>query len=382
MTIQNTYQPLGNFIRKVDNRNRDLKVTKLYGVNLQKEFIPSVANIIGTDLSTYKVIKRGQFGCKFMSVGRDGILPISLMTEDEPAIISGAYYSFEVNDENVLLPEYLMMWLRRPEFDRQLWFYSGGDVRGGVTYDDFCMMPIIIPPIAEQRAIVAEYAAVQHRMEVNKRLIAKLEETAQTLYKKMFVDGVDKENLPDGWKMGTLGEYCKKMTSGGTPNRNHNAYWNKKDFPWLKSGEVHNNVIIDVEEYISQEGLICSSAKLIPSGTVVMAMYGATAAQVGYLDCETTTNQACCNMICYNKQDAAFLFFHLLYCQDDIKRLANGGAQENLSQELIASQQIILFDDDNKKRPFVSILDHLILAYKEIKLCKELQSLLLARMGR
>lgn len=203
-----TYQPLGNFIRKVDNRNRDLKVKNLVGLTIEKAFIPSVANIIGTDLSNYKVIRKRQFACSLMQVSRDGKMPIAMFAEEE-GIMSPAYPMFEVADEKVLLPEYLMMWFARSEFDREASYYAVGGVRGSLEWDDFCAMRIPVPPIAEQRAIVAEYAAVQHRMEVNKRLIAKLEETAQTLYKKMFVEGVDKKNLPDGWRMGTLGEVCE-----------------------------------------------------------------------------------------------------------------------------------------------------------------------------
>ena len=376
------YKRLGDYIREVNVRNRDLKVTNLLGVNLSKQFFPSIANIIGTDLSKYKIIEKGQFGCKFMSVGRDGILPISLMQDDKPAIISSAYYVFEVKDQEVLLPEYLMMWLRRPEFDRQLWFYSGGDVRGGVNYDDFCEMPIIIPSITRQREIVSEYETLTNRIRLNNQMIQHLEATAQALYRKTFVDNIDKENLPEGWRMGTIGEFCKEMKSGGTPSRSRKEYWNKKDFPWLKSGEVHNNVITTVEEYISQAGLDNSSAKIIPQGSVIMAMYGATAAQVAYLNCDATTNQACCNMICYSKEDAAYLFFHLLANQEDIKKLANGGAQENLSQELIAQQPIVLLDDNEKKSLFVPILDNLIVLYKENEKLTELQSLLLAKMGQ
>ena len=376
------YKRLGDYIREVNVRNRELKVTNLLGVNLSKQFFPSIANIIGTDLSKYKIIKKGQFGCKFMSVGRDGILPISLMQDDKPAIISSAYYVFEIKDQNVLLPDYLMMWLRRPEFDRQLWFYSGGDVRGGVNYDDFCEMPIAIPSITRQREIVSEYETLTNRIHLNNQMIQHLEATAQALYRKTFVDNIDKENLPEGWRMGTIGEFCKEMKSGGTPSRSHNEYWDKKDYPWLKSGEVHNNIIISVEEYISKLGLDNSSAKVIPQGSVIMAMYGATAAQVAYLDCDTTTNQACCNMICNNKEDAAYLFFHLLANQDDIKKLANGGAQENLSQELIAQQPVLIISDNKVKSLFVPILDNLIVRYKENEKLTELQSLLLAKMGQ
>ena len=111
-------------------------------------------------------------------------------------------------------------------------------------------------------------------------------------------------------------------------------------------------------------------------------MYGATAAQVAYLNCDTTTNQACCNMICNCKEDAAYLLFHLLANQEDIKKLANGGAQENLSQELIAQQPIVLLNDNEKILMFVPILDNLVVLYKENEKLTELQSLLLAKMGQ
>ena len=306
------YKRLGDYIRQVDVRNTDLSVNRLLGVNLSKQFFPSIANIIGTDLSKYKVIKRNQFGCKFMSVGRDGILPISLLKDDEPAIISSAYYSFEVKDESILLPDFLMLYFRKPQFDQELWFRSGGDVRGGINFDDFCDMPLLLPSIEEQRHIVEQYQTIERRIRTNEQLIAKLEDTAQTIYRHMFVDGIDTNNLPEGWRMGTIRDFCKDIKSGGTPSRDHDEYWNKRDYPWLKTGEVQNNIVVEVEEYISKQGLENSSAKMVPCGTVVMAMYGGgTVGNVAYLNCATTTNQACCNMICHSQDDAAYLYFHL-----------------------------------------------------------------------
>ncbi|MBO5133093.1 MAG: restriction endonuclease subunit S [Paludibacteraceae bacterium] len=377
----NEYKRLGDYIREVNTRNRDLKVTNLVGLTIEKAFIPSVANVIGTDLSTYKVILKEQFACSLMQVSRDGKMPIA-MFEDDTAIMSPAYPMFEVIDKSKLMPQYLMMWFSRKEFDREASFYAVGGVRGSLTWKDFCDMKLPIPSIERQREIVAEYETLSKRIRLNEQMISKLEETAQTLYRKMFVDGIDKENLPDGWRMGTIADFCKDMKSGGTPSRTNNLYWDKKEYRWLKSGEVHNNIIVDVEEYISKEGLDNSSARLIPVGTVTMAMYGATAAQVAYIDCETTTNQACCNMICHTKNDAAYLFFHLLANQEDVKKLANGGAQENLSQELIAQQPIVIFDDESIKSNFTTILNELILRYRENKKLIELQSLLLAKIGQ
>ena len=374
-----TYQRLGDYIREVNVRNRDLKVTKLVGLTIDKAFIPSVANVIGTDLSNYKVICREQFACSLMQVSRDGKIPVAMFEEDE-AIMSPAYPMFEVVDKTVLLPQYLMMWFSRSEFDREASYYAVGGVRGSLTWEDFCNMRLPVPSIDRQHEIVAEYETLSNRIRLNEQMIEKLEATAQALYRKMFVDGVDREHLPEGWRRKTIGEFCKEMKSGGTPSRSHNEYWDKKEYPWLKSGEVHNNIIISVEEYISQAGLDNSSARIIPQGTVTMAMYGATAAQVAYLDCDTTTNQACCNMLCSSKEDAAYLFFHLLANQEDIKKLANGGAQENLSHELIAQQPILMFDDTKKKSLFVQLLDNLVITYKENSKLTELQSLLLARM--
>ena len=379
---KNSLYRLGDYIREVDVKNRDLEVTKLLGVSISKEFMPSIANTIGTDMSSYKVIEPRQFAYGPVTSRNGDKVSIALYKDDEKAIVSQAYTIFEVKNKQELLPEYLMMWFRRPEFDRYARFKSHGSAREIFSWEEMCDVELPIPPIEQQQKIVSEYEAIIRRIHLNEQIIAKLEKTAQALYRKMFVDGIDKENLPEGWRMGTLGEYCKEIKSGGTPNRSNLKYWDNKDYRWLKTGEVQNNVILDTEEYISELGLKNSAAKIIPCDSVIMAMYGATAGQVAYLDCEATTNQACCNMICCTKDDAAFLFFHLLYYQRDIKRLANGGAQENLSQEIIAEQPILLFEDYEKKTPFVKLLDLIINKYKECNILIELQSLLLAKMGQ
>ncbi len=379
------YKRLGDYIREVNLRNRELRVTNLLGLSIEKKFIPSIANTIGTDMSAYKIVQPSQFAYVPVTSRNGEKITVALYDGVRAAIISQAYTIFEIIDQDALLPEYLMMWFRRPEFDRYARFHSHGSAREVFDWDELCNVMLPIPDIARQREIVSEYETLTRRIRLNEQMIAKLEETAQALYRKMFVDGIDKENLPEGWKLGTVREFCKKMTSGGTPNRSNNNYWNKRDYRWLKTGEVHNNIVVDTEEYISQEGLDNSSAKIIPRGSVTLAMYcanGVTGGQVAYLDCDTTTNQACCNMICNSKEDAAFLFFYFLNRQEEIKRLANGAAQENLSQELIAQQPIILFNDKDKKAMFVPILDNLIVKYRENEKLTELQSLLLAKMGK
>ncbi len=203
--MQSNYKRLGDYIRQVDVRNRDLAVDNLVGLTIEKAFIPSVANTIGTDLSNYKVISNGQFACSLMQVSRDGKMPIA-MFKGEKGIMSPAYPMFEVYRKDELLPEFLMMWFSRKEFDREVTFWAVGGVRGSLTWEDFENLNIPVPSIEKQRKIVAEYQAVEQRIENNRRLIATLESKAQTIYRQMFVDNIDPENLPQGWRMGTIGD--------------------------------------------------------------------------------------------------------------------------------------------------------------------------------
>ncbi|WP_291072469.1 restriction endonuclease subunit S [Empedobacter sp. UBA5637] len=181
------YKKLGDIVKFVSNKNVDGIATILYGINIDKFFMPSVANTIGVDLKKYKVVVKNQFACNRMHVGRDKRLPISMSTFDYPFIVSPAYDVFEVIDATVL-PEYLMLWFRRSELDRQCWFYTDADVRGGLSLDALKSIEIEIPSIEKQREIVAQYQAVENKIKVNEQICEKLEATAQTLYKQWFVD--------------------------------------------------------------------------------------------------------------------------------------------------------------------------------------------------
>ncbi len=202
------YKRLGDYIREVNVRNRELEVTDLLGVSISKEFMPSIANTIGTDMSTYKIVKRGQFAYGPVTSRNGDKVSIALLSKYNDAIISQAYTVFEIIDHEQLLPEYLMMWFRRPEFDRYARFHSHGSAREVFDWDELCDIKLPIPSITHQREIVAEYETLTRRIRLNEQMIQHFESTAQALYRKMFVDGIDKENLPEGWRMGTLGEVC------------------------------------------------------------------------------------------------------------------------------------------------------------------------------
>ena len=358
--MRSNYKRIGDCIQLVDERNIGLKITKLLGLSISKQFIPSVANIIGTDMENYKIIRKDQFACSTMQVRRDKKMPVALLQEVEEAIISQAYPVFEVVDINCLLPEYLMMWFIRQEFDREACFHAIGGVRGSLEWEDFCNMKLPIPHIDKQKEIVKEYNVLVNRITLNNQLIKKLEETAQAIYKQWFVDFefpdeegkgyksnggemVESEmgEIPKGWEMVYVKDFCIDMKSGGTPNRAIPSFWEKNDIPWLKTGEIDNNIVCLTQEYISTQGLKMSSAKLLPKDTVLMSMYGVNAGDIGILKFPASTNQACCGMICETQKHSAFLYFHLLHNQEYIRSQAIGGAQENLSKDFVEKIPII-----------------------------------------
>lgn len=196
------YHRLGDYIREVNVRNRDLMVTNLLGLSIEKKFIPSIANTIGTDMSSYKIIKPKQFAYVPVTSRNGEKITIALLDGEEEAIISQAYTIFEVVDYQALLPEYLMMWFRRPEFDRYARFHSHGSAREVFDWNELCDVRLPVPALSHQCEIVEEYETLTNRIRLNEQIIHRLESTAQALYRKIFVDGIDKENLPEGWRRG------------------------------------------------------------------------------------------------------------------------------------------------------------------------------------
>ena len=175
------YEPLSKHIQLVDYRNSGEVTSTVLGISIDKEFMPSVANVIGTDLSRYKLISKGLFACNPMHVGRDERLPIALYEKDIPAIVSPAYFMFEIIDRDVLNEEYLMMWFRRPEFDRECWFMTDGSVRGGITWDDLCRIKLPVPSYARQCEIVGSYRAITDRIALKRAENDNLANTEQAI---------------------------------------------------------------------------------------------------------------------------------------------------------------------------------------------------------
>lgn len=325
---------------------------------------------------------------------------------------------FQIKDTKRLVPEYLMMWFRRPEFDREACFHAVGGVRGSLEWEDFCNLRLPVPSPEKQREIVAEYETVVKRIALNEKLGRKLEETAQAIYKHWFVDfefpmsaedakklgkpelegkpykssggeivfeDALQQAIPERWVATSVASFCADMKSGGTPNRDTPEFWNSRDIPWLKTGELTNSVVVDSEEYISLKGLRSSSARIFEKNTVLVALYGdgKTKGQVAYLRFESATNQASCGLKCSSQSESSYLFYFLRFNKDMITNQANGGAQANLSKDLIGSLKFAKPSKEILERhPFVKLLDESEHLIRETLFLTKLRDLILSRLAQ
>lgn len=177
------YKKLGDIVELIDERNKDGKVQNLIGVSIDKCFIKSVANTIGTDLTKYQVIRKNDFACSLMQVSRDGKIPIACLKDYDEAIMSPAYYIFRIKNTNEVLPDYLAIWFMRTEFDREASYIAVGGVRGSMPWEDFCDMKLPVPDLKEQEKIVNTYNAITKRIQLKQKINENLEKTAEAIYK-------------------------------------------------------------------------------------------------------------------------------------------------------------------------------------------------------
>ena len=214
------YRLLGDFIRQVDVRNTDGKEENLLGVSVQKMFIPSIANTVGTDFTKYKVVKRGQFTYIPDTSRRGDKIGIALLMDYDEGLVSNIYTVLEVKDENELLPEYLMLWFSRPEFDRYARFKSHGSVREIMDWDEMCKVELPVPSIDKQRSIVKAYQTITERIELKRRINDNLEATIQAAFDKAFHDAgvslpetiIKQNKVPQGWTDATVGDFASVQT--------------------------------------------------------------------------------------------------------------------------------------------------------------------------
>ena len=213
--MKSNYKKLAPYIRQIDERNKDLEVKRLLGVSIEKRFIESIANTIGTDMTSYKIVRKGQFAYGLVTSRNGDKVSIALFEEDE-CIISSSYIVFEITDTNYLLPEYLNLWFKRPEFDRYARFHSHGSAREIFDWEEMCNVTLPIPSIEEQQKIVDAYNTIERRIAIKRQINDNLESQAQAIYNEMFVMYCANE-LPIGWLFQTLENIAIIIAGGDRP---------------------------------------------------------------------------------------------------------------------------------------------------------------------
>ena len=312
--MKERYRLLGDFIQPVDERNKELKVDYLLGVSISKQFIPSIANIVGTDLSNYKIVRTGQFAYGPVTSRNGEKISIALL-RDKDCIISSSYTVFEVTDNERLDPEYLMLWFSRPEFDRYTRYMSHGSVREIFDWDELCKVELPVPSIEKQRGIVTAYNTITDRIELKLKINDNLIDITDTIFFKVFL-----ENNPAATISFTD---IVQLMGGGTPKTDEDSFWNGNILFFMPKDISHSPFCIGTEKHLTNEGLNNCSSRLYPPYTTFVTCRG-TVGNLALAGVPMAMNQSCYALKGKNDFPALFVFSFTRYVIATMKKKASG----------------------------------------------------------
>lgn len=312
--MEKGYKILGNYIRLVDERNKNLAVTKLLGVSISKKFIPSIANIVGTDLSNYKIVRTGQFAYGPVTSRNGEKISIAYLDEED-CIISSSYTVFEVENKEELDPEYLMLWFSRPEFDRYARYKSHGSVREIFDWNELCMVELPVPDIEKQRKIVKAYKTLTDRIALKQQINDNLINTTDTIFFKVFL-----ENKPTATISFTD---IVQLMGGGTPKTDEDSFWNGNILFFTPKDISRSPFCISTEKHLTNEGLNNCSSRLYPPYTTFVTCRG-TVGNLALAGVPMAMNQSCYALKGKNDFPALFVFSFTRYVIATMKKKASG----------------------------------------------------------
>ena len=381
------YKTIEELVTRIDEKNSDGTVSELIGVSIDKCFIKSVANTNGTDLSKYKIIRKNDFAVSLMQVSRDGKIPVARLEEYEEAIMSPAYPIFRVKDKNVILPEYLEMWFKRPEFDREAAFIAVGGVRGSMPWEEFAKMKLPVPPIEKQRKIVNAHKIVTDRIALKQKINDNLANTEQLiLYQAIsknqtiplslneiaeFIDGDRGKNYPTFDEFSTSG-FClflnaSNVTSSGFNFDSCMFVTEEKDKIMRNGHLLLNDIVFTSRGTLGNVALYDKNIKYknvrINSGMLIIRPKGINL--------------------------SPYFIYALLksnYMKSAIEQFRSGSAQpqlpikdlQNITFDIPESQNVL----DDLEHRFFEIEETISINKREIGNLSELASILLARLSR
>ena len=384
------YKALGEFIRQIDIRNTEGKEDNLLGVSVQKQFIPSIANTVGTDFTKYKVVKKGQFTYIPDTSRRGDKIAIALLQDYEEGLVSNVYTVFEVIDEEKLLPEYLMLWFSRPEFDRYARFKSHGSVREIMDWDEMCKVELPVPSIEKQRSIVKAYKAITDRIELKRRINDNLEATAQAVFQEQFVSFYGVDELPDGYSIVNLDSLCT-VKGGKRLPADCELLDTPTKHPYIRVRDVGSSRYVCLTnqfQYIDEETHSAISRYIVNTGDIVISIVGTIGllGKIHFSLDKANLTENCVKLANIHTVTSDYLYYTLCYKKQikEIELLTVGAVQAKLPMYNIQSMKIlvpptkVMEEFQNKMNVFNEQIEANTV---EVQRLYELQEVLLAKMS-
>lgn len=373
--MSTNYKKLGDYIQPVDVRNSDLKVSHLLGLSIEKCFIESIANTIGTDFRPYKIVKKGQFAYGPVTSRNGDKITIALLKEADVCIISSSYSVFEITDTTKLLPEYLMLWFSRSEFDRYARYKSHGSVREIFDWDEMCRVELPVPDLKEQEKIVNTYNAITKRIQLKQKINENLEKTAQCLFENVFKHELQKEEISFTDVIDLLG--------GGTPSTAEKAYWSG-NIPFFAPADIEKSIFcFSTEKNLTEEGLNNCSSKLYPKNTTFVTCCG-TVGKLALAGTPMAMNQSCYALKDKNGQYPFFTYSFAKFTVSKLKNKASGAVFSALVTKDFEMEKVFNPNLEKMKEyetKSSSIFENISSNEKEITKLQELKQLVISRIS-
>ena len=383
--MKSNYRKLGEFIRQVDMRNIEDKKENLLGVSVQKVFIPSIANTVGTDFTKYKVVKKGQFTYIPDTSRRGDKIGIALLEEYEEGLVSNVYTVFEIIDENELCPEYLMLWFSRPEFDRYARFKSHGSVREIFDWNELCDIDLPVPDISEQRKIVEAYKVVEDRIELKRKINDNLVETLSAIYRELFADTeIRFPKMP-------LQKICSKIGSGATPKGGKAAYISE-GISLIRSTNVFDfNFEYGELAHINQRQADALANVVVEPNDVLFNITGVSVARCCMVPADVLPARVNQHVMIVRPIMGETMSYYIMFtlCATDNKAKLLGIGQSGSTREAINKQELESFEIPIPKETTLnqfgssakSLYENIYTNVKEIRVLNEMKKMLLARLS-
>ena len=387
--MKSNYKRLGDYIRQVDVRNKDEKVTRLLGVSIDKKFIESIANTIGTDMSVYKIVKHRQFAYGPVTSRNGDKVSIALLLEEE-CIISSSYTVFEITDTKKLLPEYLNLWFKRPEFDRYARFHSHGSAREIFDWEEMCNVELPVPPIEEQEKIVDAYETIEKRIALKRKINDNLEATAQAVFQEQFASFYGADELPNGYSIVNLDSLCT-VKGGKRLPADCELLDTPTEHPYIRVRDVGRSRYVCLTnqfQYIDEETYSAIFRYIVNTGDIVISIVG-TIGLLGKVHSsldKANLTENCVKLANIHTVTSDYLYYTLCYKKQikEIELLTVGAVQAKLPMYNIQSMKIlvpptkVIEEFQNKMDVFNEQIEANTV---EVQRLYELQEVLLAKMS-